>query len=683
MTLALFLAWLFVVVIGPGDAAVGDAIAPIGTMGTHELSLLAFMAVSAFALLTMGLFMPRLRMSSDPLRWSACAAMACGIGTVGTILAEQFALSPWVAVASAAVSALGSAAFVVLWGSVYMRMKLATAMINTSLSFCIAYMLAIVLKGWLPYPAAMWIAFLLPFACIPMMRTSRRRSTPERQDADREDASIGKRNGSIRSDGSSASAVRASHSEAAKGEGTLVSRLRASMNPLFQGFMGRCWVALALFGIACGTLSVICCDDLSHESSLTMDLVLFGGAVASVLMMLATLMTSRKETSWDHLFRTMVPVVMVGIALYGIFANVGYFPHFFLVISFLCIETLVWVFLASIAKDMDLSAERMYGIGFGLVQLGSLLGCVLYILFVRDPFGYGQALLAIGFDTPVDSLAASTLVDAMAQGFMMAAFALMVIVVLSFANAALPRYYELKRLTNMLLPIEDDVIFAGMRLSGVPSMPEEQIEPSGKEGADAGHADDGASSQGGEGTSDRADGIASDRVDEAAADGDPASDEASSTVPESEADGSEAGKAGEPAEDSSPNGTDGPSEGGIEGAVEDSSAKDASEGASTGEEADPGAETNGGDASTVKGSFKRRCDEISSEYHLSAREQEVFALLAKGHNAAFIMERLCISKSTAKTHINHIYKKMDIHTQQEILKMVEDRKRGPEDGTAQ
>ena len=47
-------------------------------------------------------------------------------------------------------------------------------------------------------------------------------------------------------------------------------------------------------------------------------------------------------------------------------------------------------------------------------------------------------------------------------------------------------------------------------------------------------------------------------------------------------------------------------------------------------------------------------------------------LLAKGHNAAFIQDKLCISKSTAKTHINHIYRKLDIHTQQELLNMVED-----------
>lgn len=81
-----------------------------------------------------------------------------------------------------------------------------------------------------------------------------------------------------------------------------------------------------------------------------------------------------------------------------------------------------------------------------------------------------------------------------------------------------------------------------------------------------------------------------------------------------------------------------------------------------------------------KGSFYRRCDEISDQYMLSKREREVLPLLAKGHNAAFIQDKLCVSKSTAKTHINHIYKKLDIHTQQELLNMVEDRPRGPRRG---
>lgn len=71
------------------------------------------------------------------------------------------------------------------------------------------------------------------------------------------------------------------------------------------------------------------------------------------------------------------------------------------------------------------------------------------------------------------------------------------------------------------------------------------------------------------------------------------------------------------------------------------------------------------------GRFRAQCEAISDEFLLSRRESEVLFLLAKGHNAAFIQEKLCISRSTAKTHISHIYRKLDIHTQQELLGMLD------------
>ncbi len=75
---------------------------------------------------------------------------------------------------------------------------------------------------------------------------------------------------------------------------------------------------------------------------------------------------------------------------------------------------------------------------------------------------------------------------------------------------------------------------------------------------------------------------------------------------------------------------------------------------------------------TVKRRFRDACEELADRYLLSRRESEVMFLLAKGHNASYIQDKLCISRSTAKTHINHIYKKLDIHTQQELLNMVDE-----------
>lgn len=69
--------------------------------------------------------------------------------------------------------------------------------------------------------------------------------------------------------------------------------------------------------------------------------------------------------------------------------------------------------------------------------------------------------------------------------------------------------------------------------------------------------------------------------------------------------------------------------------------------------------------------FKKNCEAVSARYLLSHRETEVLFLLAKGYNSAAIQEKLFISEGTAKTHIRHIYRKLDVHNQQELMRMIE------------
>lgn len=64
-------------------------------------------------------------------------------------------------------------------------------------------------------------------------------------------------------------------------------------------------------------------------------------------------------------------------------------------------------------------------------------------------------------------------------------------------------------------------------------------------------------------------------------------------------------------------------------------------------------------------------DHIADTYGLSARERDVFALIAKGRNAEFVQNELFISVHTAKTHISHIYKKLGIHSMQELISLIE------------
>lgn len=69
--------------------------------------------------------------------------------------------------------------------------------------------------------------------------------------------------------------------------------------------------------------------------------------------------------------------------------------------------------------------------------------------------------------------------------------------------------------------------------------------------------------------------------------------------------------------------------------------------------------------------FKDSLNKIAEHYHLSPREQEIFFMLAYGRTAKWIGEKLVISESTAKSHVYRIYQKMEIHSQQELLDIVE------------
>jgi len=72
------------------------------------------------------------------------------------------------------------------------------------------------------------------------------------------------------------------------------------------------------------------------------------------------------------------------------------------------------------------------------------------------------------------------------------------------------------------------------------------------------------------------------------------------------------------------------------------------------------------------GRFRGKCETVANTFLLSRRETEILFFLAKGHNAAYIQEKLYISEGTAKTHIRHIYRKCDVHNQQDLMRMVED-----------
>ncbi|NTU88941.1 MAG: helix-turn-helix transcriptional regulator [Actinobacteria bacterium] len=72
-----------------------------------------------------------------------------------------------------------------------------------------------------------------------------------------------------------------------------------------------------------------------------------------------------------------------------------------------------------------------------------------------------------------------------------------------------------------------------------------------------------------------------------------------------------------------------------------------------------------------KKSLAQRCELVVKEYEITKREAEIMLLLAKGRNAQYIGEKLFISSHTVKAHTNNIYKKMNVHTQQELIDLID------------
>lgn len=75
------------------------------------------------------------------------------------------------------------------------------------------------------------------------------------------------------------------------------------------------------------------------------------------------------------------------------------------------------------------------------------------------------------------------------------------------------------------------------------------------------------------------------------------------------------------------------------------------------------------------GRWSMLMDDMSREFALSPRQAEVLGLLAKGRDVRFISEEFVVSTSTVKSHVYMLYRKLGIHSQQELISLVDTRMR--------
>lgn len=61
------------------------------------------------------------------------------------------------------------------------------------------------------------------------------------------------------------------------------------------------------------------------------------------------------------------------------------------------------------------------------------------------------------------------------------------------------------------------------------------------------------------------------------------------------------------------------------------------------------------------------CESAAQDFGLSPRETEILKLIARGHAVDAVAKKLVVSPYTVQTHIQHIYRKMQVHKRSELM----------------
>ena len=69
--------------------------------------------------------------------------------------------------------------------------------------------------------------------------------------------------------------------------------------------------------------------------------------------------------------------------------------------------------------------------------------------------------------------------------------------------------------------------------------------------------------------------------------------------------------------------------------------------------------------------LEARCAHVAGAHGLTPRESEILVHLGQGRTARAISEKLVVSENTVKYHIKSIYQKLDVHSRDEVIDLIE------------
>jgi DNA-binding CsgD family transcriptional regulator len=74
---------------------------------------------------------------------------------------------------------------------------------------------------------------------------------------------------------------------------------------------------------------------------------------------------------------------------------------------------------------------------------------------------------------------------------------------------------------------------------------------------------------------------------------------------------------------------------------------------------------------TLYENLESRCEELSTQGGLSKRESEIMLYIGRGYSPAYIAKKLFLSDSTVRSHVKNIYRKLGVHSRQDLLQLID------------
>lgn len=629
-------AWIYAALFGTSTLFGAPVLFPIGVREIHFASVTGFFIVSIIAFSVALLFMGitdqrflRVYTSKKAMRAAAILTSLATFALFATCVSTD-TLSLVIAGIAGVVSGVCSALLLVFWGTAFARCSSSSIVINTMVAIVLAMVVYGVLLYAIPNPFAGIITALLPLLELPFLW----QKTPE-------------------------------------------SYILRHEVPIFQPlpvrkdrFSVRFGAPVLLAGFALGSMRSISTQIILPSPDLSVNALVMVAASIAVIVLLLIMLFTGIHRYWDSLFRIIAPLVLLTLcALPVSITDNSVAASIVLVSGYMCLEALMWIFFGQLCQTFRLSAVFVFGIGRSMLALGSFAGTMTLAdtaaLDALTPFGPSSGIL-----------------------FYMAA--------LVVAYMFLPRVRDIKRMIDpdfehRHTPLDDINDEVAELDAVVRDRPRGDASGAGAEagmgaaagsvGASANSAGAGMGSAGAglgatAGANVQASGAAVGRLAGENAGGRAGEDDAltrsylqdPATSPIESVDDS-GRRINTPAETSHALNER------AESAEDLLDAKtlaviNATRINGGGNGSKSAGSSSEGAAKRKGGRFRTQCETIANRYLLSRRETEVLFLLAKGYNAAYIQKKLCITQSTAKTHIYHIYQKLDIHTQQELLAMV-------------